>query len=61
MLRHELAQAYAFRDAAILWIVEAGIGNLQAGDRRRDGRQLRGEAGRSYGLSITKPPDVDRN
>src|SRR5579859_7655487 len=60
-LRHRLAEPYALGDAAVLRIVEAGVGDLQAADRRLHRRDAREEARRADRLGMFEPPDMGRD
>ena len=55
-LGHELCPAHAFRNAAVLGVVEAGVCDLQSRDRRLHLWDHCGEPGRANGLGMAQPP-----
>src|SRR5579859_2139374 len=60
-LCHQFAESHAFRNAAVLWIVETGVGDLQPAYARHDRREFGGKSRRAYGLSMTQAPDMGRD
>ena len=58
---HLLPKAYALGDAAIFRVVEAGVGNLKAGDWRLNRRNHRREARRTDRLRVAETPDMGGN
>ena len=55
---HFGAEADGFGYAAVFGVVEAGVGDLQAGDGGLDGRDLGGEAGLADGLAVAEAGDL---
>src|SRR5580658_8734749 len=56
--RHGLAKPHAFRDASILRVIEARVGDLKALNRRLDRWDLRQESRRTHRLRVLKSPDM---
>jgi hypothetical protein len=54
---HLAADADAFGDAAVFGVVEAGVGDLEAGDGGLDGWDFGGEAGLADGLAVAQAGD----